>query len=180
MLAFSPINGQTDSPLGSLVAPEPRNDSEHASRLGSPLGTADNGKAQIDANERPLPLRPPSPDGKNGETTKDSRLGPPSPNGDNGETPKESRLGPPSPNGDNGETTTDSMAAPQHPGPPLPNRYLTGSVLWHSRWRRCRSARARRPARAGRVGHSVFAGQTTFGTGSVERFADVAWLSPFE
>jgi hypothetical protein len=53
------------------------------------------------------------------------RPGPPLPNGDNGELTKDSRLGPPLPNGDNGETTTDSMAAPQHPGPPLPNRYLT-------------------------------------------------------
>jgi hypothetical protein len=58
MIPITPVNRQPDSGLNLSEAPGPRNGNKRPSRLGSPLETASNGKAQIAANERRLHLGP--------------------------------------------------------------------------------------------------------------------------
>jgi hypothetical protein len=51
MIAFTPVNGHTDSVLDSLSAQAPMTDNECQSRLEPPLATGDNGKTAIKDNE---------------------------------------------------------------------------------------------------------------------------------
>jgi hypothetical protein len=59
MIPLTPVAGNADPGVDSLGAPALPYDNERPSRLGSPLGTRDNGNAQIEENERRLRLAPP-------------------------------------------------------------------------------------------------------------------------